>query len=251
MGGFPTERVTGKRPTATLFHFATSCLGCDDSSLVNDLSHGMRIEGVIPIANVLVDRVRPARTSHSERTRSIPARNKANAERPHRPQGSRVALECWQRTLEDVERGWASTTGPATVLDMASCSLTSRFAKEETHGANQPKIRLDDDFRAIGVSNLVAPTDTDAPDTLDGALSIAPLFEKPTPGIELNVFSVDFRHACKNISIAADQRDYDTILLEPPSGPIVKASLYSQPFGSTRALANWARVVAFLRWVAS
>ena len=211
-----------------LFHFLTTSLNYEDTFLVADLARGMRIAGVIERTNVLVDRPRPARIAHSEWLRPIPSRNKKNSERTQRAQGTRLARECWERTLEEVQRGWASTPEPVTDHSMETLPLTPRFAREEQHGSNNAKIRMVDDFRASGVKGLAASMDTDVPDTLDSALSIASLFEEPQPGVELQAFAADFRHAYKNIPIATDQQDYAAILLPPPSGPPMMARIRTQ-----------------------
>ena len=93
--------------------------------------------------------------------------------------------------------------------------------------------------------------DTDVPGTLDAALSIPSLYEKLMPVVELNVFAVDFRQAYKNIPIDAENRSYCAILLAPPSGHLLEASLRTQPSGSSRAPENSARVAAFLRWISA
>ena len=130
---------------------------------------------------------------------------------------------------------------------MATLPLTPRFAKTEQHGSNQPKTRLLDDFWESGINELAATQDTDVPDTLDASLSIASLYEKLQPGIQLNACAVDFRHAYKNIPIATDHQNLATIVIAPPAGPSVKATLKTQPFVAARAPANWARITAFIR----
>ena len=142
-----------------------------------------------------------------------------------------------------------STPEPITEEDSATVPLTPRLATKDPRNRLNPKVRLIDDFKAIGVNGLGSAVDTDIPDTLDAALSIASLYETLSPGVELGVFAVDFCHSYKNIPIAEDQRGYATIVLAPPSGPPMKATLRTQPCGARRAPANWARVAAFLRWV--
>ena len=40
-----------------------------------------------------------------------------------------------------------------------------------------------------------------------------------------------------------------SILLGPPGGPLMVSRLRAQPFGSTRAPANWGRVAALIPWI--
>ena len=75
-------------------------------------------------------------------------------------------------TLSELAAGWASTPVSISDLDVALAPLTPRFAIRERRGPNQPKIRPVDDFRAIGVNELVPAVETDVPATSDAALSL-------------------------------------------------------------------------------
>ena len=68
------------------------------------------------------------------------------------------------------------------------------------------------------------------------------------PLAELQSYSIDFAHAYKHVPILASQLEFATILVAPPDGPVCSATLRTQPFGSRRAPANWARVTQFLKW---
>ena len=127
-------------------------------------------------------------------------------------------------------------------------AITPGFARRGRVGASQEKTRLIDDFRASGVNETVSTVETDVPDTIDAALALASLYERLQPGLELNSFAVAFKNAYKNIPIPLDQQGMATIILAPPEGPPMKATLRAQPFGARRAPANWARITAFLRW---
>ena len=69
------------------------------------------------------------------------------------------------------------------------------------------------------------------------------------PGCDLFCATADFAHAYKHIPILGDQRDFATILLDPPTGPLKVDSLRTQPFGSRRPPTNWPRVALFLKWL--
>ena len=231
-----------------LFHLITRTFDYADSTLVKELMHGMPIAGPIANTGVLVDRVRPAQTEFQDWKKTVPKRNTVNVDVIMKEQGSELSLECWRKTLEEVAAGWVSTPTPITEEDMATLPLTPRFARRERIGTDQEKTRLIDDFRASGVNETVSTTETDVPDTIDAALALATLYERLQKGLELNSFAVDFTHAYKNIPIPRDQSGIATIILAPPNGPPMKASLRTQPFGARRAPANWARITAFLRW---
>ena len=71
------------------------------------------------------------------------------------------------------------------------------------------------------------------------------------PACQLRAFSVDFQHAYKHIPIDATQTAFAHIAVAPPSGDVLVAELRTQPFGSSRAPANWGRVTAFAQWLLS
>ena len=87
------------------------------------------------------------------------------------------------------------------------------------------------------------------PDCLDVFFALAAYFSLVKPGCSLRAASVDFCHAYKNVGIAPGQEEFSSVLLRPPSGPLLVAQLRAQPFGSSRAPANWGRVTALLKWI--
>ena len=134
---------------------------------------------------------------------------------------------------------------------MRSIPIAPRFAITEQHGAGTGKMRLIDDFKAIAINDLVSSLDTDIPDGLDAMLEVASFYHSVDHQCQLRGFSVDFQHAYKHIPIDASQADFAYIAISPPSGKVLCAELRSQPFGSTRAPANWGRVAAFVQWMLS
>ena len=133
---------------------------------------------------------------------------------------------------------------------MASVPLTPRFAQEACRGLNlEPKIRLIDDFKASGVSELLSSADTSVPQGLDCFLGMATFFKLLNPDCTLRVFSEDFAHAYKTVGIPVAQAKFATIAMAPPTGEPHVATLRTQPFGSARAPANWGRVTKFIQFL--
>ena len=60
---------------------------------------------------------------------------------------------------------------------------------------------------------------------------------------------MDFAHAYKHIGVPKRQGDFAAISIAPPGGPVHTAKLRTQPFGSSRAPANWGRATHFLQQV--
>ena len=57
-----------------------------------------------------------------------------------------------------------------------------------------------------------------------------------------------FPQAYRRAPIQGDQKEFASILIAPPVGPIEIAKLRTQPFGSKRAPSNWPRVTNFAKW---
>ena len=65
----------------------------------------------------------------------------------------------------------------------------------------------------------------------------------------LQSFVLDFAHAYRHVGVASHRLDFATILLCDLQGNATVASLMTQPFGSSRAPANWARATSFVQFV--
>ena len=146
----------------------------------------------------------------------IPERNARIAERAQRAQGSKLAQDCWGKTLEEVAAGWVSQPSSITAHDLASIALTPRFAINDSHGGRPTKIRLIDDFRASGVNDIVTMADTEIPQDLDVFLANVAFYQRVDPSCQIEAFSLDYAHAYKNAPLCRDQQQFATIVITPP-----------------------------------
>ena len=87
------------------------------------------------------------------------------------------------------------------------------------------------------------------PDSKDVFLAGAAYFRLLRPACRLRAATADFCHAYKSIGLPPDKAPFASVLLGPPTGSLMVAKLRTQPFGSTRAPANWGRVTALTQWV--
>ena len=109
-------------------------------------------------------------------------------------------------------------------------------------------MRLVDDFRAVGVNDVVSSEGPDIPHAPDTFLDMVLLCEQIQPGAAVKAFSVDFAHAYNHVPLIRSHGGFATILLAPPGGDMKMAPLRTHPFDSRRSPANWGRVAAFVRW---
>ena len=232
-----------------LFQSLADATDFPDKDLVYDLRSGMPIAGAIPPAGTLRSKHTAAAESLEDWTTKVPLRNATIYDRIIKAQGSELSNIAYESTMAEVKKGWLAPPRPITPEILQNTPLTPRFAIREQHGDQAEKIRLIDDFKASGLNLTLDMSDTCIPDALDSAITICRQFGVESPGQQLNIFTVDFKHAYKNVAVASRDLKYTSIIVAPPRGPPVACTLLVQPFGSRRAPANWGRVTRFLQHV--
>ena len=237
------------RMNLALIHFLCRHLDYPDRNLAKDLSCGMPLVGSVPATGVLRARLRPPRVGIDAWRASLPARNREIVARLVGTGATPMSKQCWGRTLEEARMGWVTTPVPVTDYVLGNVPLSPRFAKEEQHGAGARKIRVIDDLKASQINDLLGLAETSVPESLDVFTAMAMAHGHHSPQAQLKAFSVDFPHAYKQVGVAHSQLDFAMVVLCDRHGVPHVATLKTQPFGSSRAPANWARVTAFLQFV--
>ena len=124
--------------------------------------------------------------------REIPKRNKEAIGRLAKSQGTELSVKWREKTLTEVNEGWATIPTDLAEIAKTTIPLTPRYAIQEQHGTQRPKIRLIDDFRASAVNAIIETEDTNIPDSLDVFIAIASYFKILTPGCQLTSATMDF-----------------------------------------------------------
>ena len=144
--------------------------------------------------------------------------------------------------MAELSRNWITTPGPITDETLRDFPLTPRFAIAENHGLGREKIRLIDDCKISELNKTLEMFETSVPDSLNVALTMARTHSMTWRQLTLQLVIVDFSHAYKHIGIDQNQHFYAHIALLSPTGIPMHCRLNTQPFGSARAPANWARM---------
>ena len=241
----PTQSPS-KRINFALIHFLTSNLRYPDAKLAVDLSWGMPLMGNVPATGVFPKRVREQAMPTDVWKDGLAQRNRDMIQRVTALADAELPRLCWEKTIEEVKKGWLTQPIPVTDAAIQSIPLSPRFAIWENRNE---KIRIIDDFKASKVNDLLGLVDTSIPQNLDVLLGMALVHADHWGEETLRVFSLDFAHAYKHVGVAVDQLDFATVVLADTEGNPMMATLRTQPFGSRRAPANWARVTTFLQFV--
>ena len=142
------------------------------------------------------------------------------------------------RTFKELD----NKTGTITDETLRNSPLTQRFAINEQHGLGAEKIRPADYIEITELRKTLELRETSVRDSLNVALSIARTHSTTWKQLTLQLAIVGFIHAYKHIGIDHAQHAYAHIALLSPSGIPMRCRLNTQPFGSSRAPAKWARM---------
>ena len=147
-------------------------------------------------------------------------------------------------------KGWLSKPVPVTRSGRSQTAMSPRFCISEQHGLQEPI------YRAIGdLSRSCVNTTTDTKDTYspqDLATLVAQVRSLARLGAsDFMAWSADFANAYKTIGLREPPNDASAVcFVNPHTNAPHKACISVQPFGSSRAPANWGRVVTFIQFLA-
>ena len=232
-----------------IIYFISKTFSYPDTNFANEFSKGLPLVGEIKPCEVLVPKLRDASLTIQQWRAGLPARNRKIIGQLKKNSDSELSRHCWMKTLNEVQKGWVSTPEPISAKTIETIPLSPRFAIWEQHGAQKRKIRLIDDFKRSQVNALLHLKDTSIPNTLDTMFAMARAFALSWPLVTLMLTIMDFAHAYKHIGLDPNSTQFAVIALANPEGEVMMAHLNTQPFGSRRAPANWARVTQFVAFV--
>ena len=95
-----------------LIQFLRRHLGYPDKALPSDLTKGMPVVGEVPGSGISRKRPRGEDATLPERREGLLARNQLAVERAREAAGADVARLCWEKTMREVEKGWAAQPVP-------------------------------------------------------------------------------------------------------------------------------------------
>ena len=144
----------------------------------------------------------------------------------------------YQKTLEEVELGWAS--GPFSFDDLPESAVLSR-----RFGLRQPnKIRLIDDLTGSKYNNTVQASESPKPQNIDFIGAVLLQFLQMRSGQKVVGRKYDLKSAYKQLAIAEESLVFAFVAVFNPELRRPEAfQLLAAPFGATRGVYSFLRII--------
>ena len=152
--------------------------------------------------------------------------------------------EVIRKTLEEKEAGWL--LGPVDPKSLPEGSIVSR-----RFGLQQPgKVRLIDDFSASNVNSTVQTTETPKPHSTDVIASLGVALLESFPNMLMLGRTFDLKAAYRQLGVRLSSLKYSYIAcFDPYSGGPLVFQMLAVPFGASRSVYSFLRIVNSLWWL--
>ena len=134
MGFNSPPKSPASRVNFPLIYFLTVALTYPDDKLACEFPKGLPLVGKIAECNALTAKPRGAPLPLETWKRGLPARNAKIVETLKRAAGAELALERWNKTMAEVQKGRVSTPQPISKEVGKSIPLPPLFAIREHRG---------------------------------------------------------------------------------------------------------------------
>jgi hypothetical protein len=222
-----------------------------DLQVVDELQQGASLTGQVPPTGMLPGKFSPAISTVEEvcdnacRIRPMLAKESLSSGDPH------VDEVVWQKTMEEVDRGWLlGPLPPGEVPD--NQPISRRFGLRQKRG----KIRLIDDYTESGVNTCVTSVESPVLHTIDVACALIALWFNMCGERGLNPELVartfDLTSAYRQVALNKEGRRFACIRVFDPKGKCSKffRSLVL-PFGAIRSVHAFLRLARAIWWIGS
>ena len=249
--GAAPERLAILRPKRiVLLRKMIEETGYPDVQLPSDILNGFALVGQLPDSTVLPRKFSPALLSVSDLKENAESARKALKWSTRSSGDSSSDVGLWEKTLQEVERGWL--VGPLPWESLGPGDIVSRRFCVNQNG----KIRPIDDYSQSQVNSTVFASETAS---VDGTDFICAMFcylsqclmdngKQPT----ILARSLDLSSAYRQLTISEESKGFSFIsVFSPVSG---RAELFRQvalPFGSKAAVNAFIRCSRCIQWLAA
>ena len=219
--------------------------GYPDPGVFEELSFGTVMTGEVPATGVFDPVFKPALMTECDLLEQSKLSNKAIYHSVRSSGDSEVDAVVYQKTLEERDAGWLR--GPIPFHELGSdCILSRRF------GLKQPnKVRLIDDLSKSNINSTVQTPESPRPHSTDVVASLALALLLSAGNRKVLGKTFDLKSAYRQLGIHPSSLSKSYIVCFDPlsRGPAIFQML-AVPFGGSRSVYSFLRIVRVVWWVA-
>ena len=217
--------------------------GYPDQSVFEEVLHGSDLVGEVPPTGIFTEKFKPAESSVDALMSRAPAARAAMI-RSSRSQGEEIDKVVLEKTLEECSQGWAS--GPIPLDELPGHSIVSR-----RFGLVQgDKTRMIDDLSSSGINQTVQVFESPKPHAVDVAAAMIFRVMSVCAGHPVLGRSYDLKSAYRQLAISSASKWASYIgFWDHRSRRVGVYQLHALPFGGTRSVVSFLRVVHSLWWI--
>ena len=218
--------------------------GYPDLGVFDELCQGTELCGEVPKSGIFEADFKPAKQAVSTLISNASSNNKSIVHRTRSSGSEDADLAVYTKTLEEVEKGWL--LGPLDPSTLPQGAVISR-----RFGLRQPdKVRPIDDMSVSGINATVQAAERPRPHSVDVIAAITLRLMASQPGKALTGKAFDLKSAYRQLGIhpGSLRASYIAVYNPHQARPEVFQML-AVPFGATRAVYSFLRVVHALWWV--
>ena len=219
--------------------------GYPDPGVFEELAYGTVLTGRVPQTGVFDPVFKPALITTEELVEQAPVSNKAIFHSVRSSGDSEVDSEVFQKTLEERDAGWLRGPVPFSELGEGSV-LSRRFGLRQTN-----KVRLIDDLSKSSINATVQTPEAPRPHSTDVIASLTLSLLLGATGKKILGKTFDLKSAYRQLGIHPDSLSCSYITCFDPEArcPVVFQML-AVPFGGSRSVYSFLRIVRVLWWLA-
>jgi hypothetical protein len=219
--------------------------GYPDPGVFDELAYGTELTGCVPQTGVFDPVFKPALLTRDELAEQAAASNKAIYHSVRTSGDSEVDSVVYQKTLEERDAGWLH--GPVPFSELGDgCVLSRRF------GLKQPnKVRPIDDLSKSHINATVQTPEAPRPHSTDVIASLTLALLLRASGRKVLGKTFDLKSAYRQLGIHPDSLccSYITCFNPLSRSPEIFQML-AVPFGGSRSVYSFLRIVRVLWWIA-
>ena len=219
--------------------------GYPDSGVFEELAFGTSLTGIVPWTGVFEQSFKPALATQDELSEQAKPSNLAIFHSVRSSGDLELDNIVFEKTIEERDAGWLR--GPVQFEELGpGCVLSRRFGLKQTN-----KVRLVDDLTKSGINSTVQTSEAPKPHSTDVVASLTLALLLAARGRSVCGKTFDLKSAYRQLGIHPNSLSCSFITcFDPKSRKPAIFQMLAVPFGGSRSVYSFLRIVRVVWWIA-